>query len=236
MISVASGASSLWHHFEVKMPLIIIPNRWNSRRFSLGTVSSWEVRWRHHHFDFCISFCRWYEDKDCWVQSKKVPMFGETHPFIHSSIHPFIHSSIHWSIHPSIYSIICYLYDCLILFIYLLSKLISVSSESIYNECTSEHGIVNLFSANFIHYSMRSSFQESFSPMRRSQRDEVLCIATTPNVLLDNSPGFRSCLQIMIHLFRCIKQISWVMEHDLKALQRERERERRGKIQDITKQ
>ena len=57
-----TGASSLWHHFEVKMPLIIIPNRWNSRRFSLGTVSSWEVRWRHHHFDFCISFCRWYED------------------------------------------------------------------------------------------------------------------------------------------------------------------------------
>lgn len=73
---------------------------------------------------------------------------------------------------------------------------------------------------------MRSSFQESFSPMRRSQRDEVLCIATTPNVLLDNSPGFRSCLQITIHLFRCIKQISWVMEHDLKALQREREREK----------
>ena len=73
---------------------------------------------------------------------------------------------------------------------------------------------------------MRSSFQESFSPMRRSQRDEVLCIATTPNVFLDNSPGFRSCLQITIHLFRCIKQISWVMEHDLKALQREREREK----------
>lgn len=32
------------------------------KTFLVGTVSSWEVRWRHHHFDFCISFCRWYKD------------------------------------------------------------------------------------------------------------------------------------------------------------------------------
>lgn len=59
-----------------------------------GIIVGGAVRWRHHHFDFCICFCRWYKDKECWVQSKRVPMFGESHPSIHPSIDPFIHPSI----------------------------------------------------------------------------------------------------------------------------------------------
>lgn len=202
------GASSLWHHFEVKMPLIIIRNRWNSRRFSLERYHRGRCGEGTTTSIFASVFAGGIKIRSVGFNRKECPCLGKPiHPFIHPLIHTLIHSSIHLFNNLFFISLFKFIF-----LIYLLSNLISVSSESICNECTSEYGIVNLFSANFIHYSMRSSFQESFSPMRRSQRDEVLCIATTPNVFLDNSPGFRSCLQITIHLFRCIKQISWVME------------------------